>query len=96
MDFFDFVGGLAFICLRVFDLAPTCFELVFDLTRRFDEVLDLARFFAFFMIFPIRFNLVQIGPQSCCWQAVGMDFLTLCRYRNVIPKIRQVIRSVLP
>jgi hypothetical protein len=46
----DFVGGLAFICLRVFDLAPTCFELVFDLTRRFDEVLDLARFFAFFMI----------------------------------------------
>jgi hypothetical protein len=25
-----------------------------------------------------------------------MDFLTLCRYRNVIPKIRQVIRSVLP
>jgi hypothetical protein len=23
-----------------------------------------------------------------------MDFLTLCRYRNVIPKIRQVIRSV--
>jgi hypothetical protein len=96
MDFFDFVGGLAFICLRVFDLAPTRFELVFDLTRRFDEVLDLARFFAFFMIFPIRFNLVQIGPQSCCWQAVGMDFLTLCRYRNVIPKIRQVIRSVLP
>jgi hypothetical protein len=66
--------------LRVFDLAPTRFELVFDLTRRFDEVLDLARFFAFFMIFPIRFNLVQIGPQSCCWQAVGMDFLTLCRY----------------
>jgi hypothetical protein len=51
-------------------LAPTCFELVFDLTRRFDEVLDLARFFAFFMIFPIRFNLVQIEPQSCCWQAV--------------------------
>jgi hypothetical protein len=47
-------------------LAPTRFELVFDLTRRFDEVLDLARFFAFFMIFP-RFNLVQIGPQSCCW-----------------------------
>jgi hypothetical protein len=59
MDFFDFVGGLTFICLRVFDLAPTRFELVFDLTRRFDEVLDLARFFAFFMIFPIRFNLVS-------------------------------------
>jgi len=39
--------------LRVFDLAPTRFELVFDLTRRFDEVLDLARFFAFFMIFPM-------------------------------------------
>ena len=96
MDFFDFVGGLAFICLRVFDLAPTRFELVFDLTRRFDEVLDLARFFAFFMIFPIRFNLVQIGPQSSRWRAVGMDFMTLCRYRNVIPKIRQVIRSVLP
>jgi hypothetical protein len=35
MDFFDFVGGLAFICLRVFDLAPTRFELVFDLTHRF-------------------------------------------------------------
>jgi len=61
MDFFDFVGGLAFICLRVFDLAPTRFELVFDLTRRFDEVLDLARFFAFFMIFPIRFNLFRLG-----------------------------------
>ena len=67
MAFFDFVGGLAFfICLRVFNLPPTRFELVFDLTRRFDEVLDLACFFAFFMIFPIRFKLVQIGPQSCC------------------------------
>jgi hypothetical protein len=51
-DFFDFVGRLVFVCLRVFDLAATRFELVFDLTRRFDEVLDLARFFAFFMIFP--------------------------------------------
>jgi hypothetical protein len=53
MDFFDFVGGLAFICLRVFDLAPTRFELVFDLTRRLDEVLDLV---AFFMIFPIQLS----------------------------------------
>jgi hypothetical protein len=56
IDFFDFVGGLAFICLRVFDLALTRFELVFNLTRRFDEVLDLARFFAFFMIFPIQLS----------------------------------------
>jgi hypothetical protein len=47
MDFFDFVGRLVLLCLRVFDLAPTRFKLVFDLTRRFDEVLDLLRFFAF-------------------------------------------------
>jgi hypothetical protein len=47
---------LAFICLRVFDLAPTRFELVFDLTRRFDEVLDLARFFLFHD-FPYSFRL---------------------------------------
>ena len=69
MDFFDFVGRLVFVCLRVFDLAATRFELFFDLTRRFDEVLDLARFFAFFMISPVRFDLVQIGLQSYCWQA---------------------------
>jgi len=57
MDFFDFVGRLVFVCLRDFDLAATRFELVFDLTRRFDEVLDLARFLAFFMISPsIRFS----------------------------------------
>ena len=49
MDFFDFVGRLV---LRGFDLAATRFELFFDLTRRFDELLDLARFFAFFMIPP--------------------------------------------
>jgi hypothetical protein len=52
LDFFDFVGRLVFVCLRVFDLAATRFELFFDLTRRFDELLDLARFFAFFMIPP--------------------------------------------
>ena len=56
MDFFDFVGRLVFVCLRVFDLAAIRFELVFDLARRLDEVLDLARFFAFFMISPIRFD----------------------------------------
>jgi hypothetical protein len=38
-------------------LAPTRFKLVFDLTRRFDEVLDLLRFFAFFMILPIWIQL---------------------------------------
>jgi len=43
---------LVFVRLRVFDLAATRFELFFDLTRRFDELLDLARFFAFFMIPP--------------------------------------------
>jgi hypothetical protein len=53
MDFFDFVGRLVFVCLRDFDLAATRSELVFDLTRRFDEVLDLARFVAFFMISPV-------------------------------------------
>jgi hypothetical protein len=73
MDFFDFVGRLVLLCLRVFDLAPTRFKLVFDLTRRFDEVLDLLRFFAFFMILPIGFSSVQIGPQSGCWQADGID-----------------------
>jgi hypothetical protein len=57
MDFFDFVGRLAFVVLLVFDLLPACFRLVFDLTRRFDEVLDLVRFFAFFMLRPIRFKL---------------------------------------
>ena len=51
LDFFDFVGRLVFVCLRVFDLAATRFELFFDLTRRF-EVLDFARFFAIFMIPP--------------------------------------------
>ena len=73
-DFFDFAGRMAFVVLLVFDLASARFKLVFDLTRRFDEVLDLARFFAFFMISPVRFDLVQIGLQSYCWQAVGMDF----------------------
>ena len=77
-DVFDFVGRLAFVVLLVFDLALAYFLLVFDLTRRFDEVLDL-RFFAFFMIRPIRFSLVQIGPQSVCWQAGGIGFLHLYR-----------------
>jgi hypothetical protein len=95
IDFFDFVGGLAFICLRVFDMAPIRFELVFDLTRRFDEVLDLARFFAFFMIFPIRFNLVSDWASILLLASSRDGFPdSLCRYRNVIPKIRQVIRSV--
>jgi hypothetical protein len=71
-DFFDFAGRLAFVVLLVFDLAPARFKLVFDLTRRFDEVLDLLRFFAFFMILPIGFSSVQIGPQSGCWQADGI------------------------
>jgi hypothetical protein len=56
-DFVDFAGRLAFVVLLVFDLLPACFRLVFDLTRRFDEVLDLVRFFAFFMLRPIRFKL---------------------------------------
>jgi hypothetical protein len=48
---------LVFVCLRFFDLAATRFELFFDelffdLTRRFAEVLDLARFFAIFMTPP--------------------------------------------
>src|SRR3954464_10142486 len=50
LDFFDFVRRV--VCLRVLDLAATRFELFFDFTRRFDAVLDLARFFAFFMIPP--------------------------------------------
>jgi hypothetical protein len=50
LDFFDFVGRLVFVRLRVFDFAATRLELFFDLTRRFDEV--LARFFAFFMTPP--------------------------------------------
>jgi hypothetical protein len=70
--FFDFVGPLVFVCLRVFDLAATRLEPAFDLTRRFGEVWDLARFFAFFMISPVRFDLVQIGLQSYCWQAGWM------------------------
>ena len=69
MDFVAFVGRLAFVVLVLFDLAPARFRLVFDLTRRFDEAFDLARFFAFFMIFLIRYSLVQIGPQSVYWQA---------------------------
>ena len=73
-DFFDFGGRLALIVLLLFDLAPARFRLVFDLTRRFDEVFDLARFFAFFMILPIRFSLVQSGLQSIYWQAGGIRF----------------------
>ena len=96
-DFFDFAGRLAFDVLLVFDLAPARFKLVFghpaaagkqtglisclDLTRRFDEV-DLLRFFAFFMILPIGFSSVQIGPQSGCWQADGIDFLPLYGCQN--------------
>jgi hypothetical protein len=57
IDFFAFVGRLAFVVLLLFDLAAARFRLVFDLTRRFDEAFDLARFFAFFMILPIRFGL---------------------------------------
>jgi predicted ferric reductase len=76
MDFVAFVGRLAFVVLLLFDLAPARFRLVFDLTRRFDEAFDLARFFAFFMIFLIRYSLVQIGPQSVYWQAGReLDFL---------------------
>jgi hypothetical protein len=63
-------------------LAPARFKLVFDLTRRFDEVLDLLRFFAFFIILPIGFSSVQIGPQSGCWQADGIDFLPLYGCQN--------------
>jgi hypothetical protein len=74
MDFFAFVGRLAVVVLLLFDLAPARFNLVFDVTRRFDAVFDLARFFAFFMILPIRFSLLQIGPQPVYWQAVGWDF----------------------
>jgi hypothetical protein len=73
---------LAFVVLLVFDLLPARFGVVFDLTRRFDEVLDLVRFFAFFMLRPIRFNLAHIGPQSVCWQATGDDFLSLIRGRT--------------
>ena len=57
MDFFVFVGRFALVVLLLFDVAPARFRLVFDLRRRFDEVFDFARFFAFFMILPIRFGL---------------------------------------
>jgi hypothetical protein len=83
-DFFAFVGRLAFVVLLVFDLALARFRLAFDLTRRFDEVFDLARFFAFFMILPIRFSLVQIGPQSVCWQAGEIGFPASCRPRRLL------------
>jgi hypothetical protein len=76
-DVFDFVDRLALVVFLLFDLAPARFKLVFDLTRPFDEVLDLRFFFAFFMIRPIQFNLAHIGPQSVCWQAGGDDFLSL-------------------
>ena len=83
MDFVAFVGRLAFVVLLLFDLAPARFRLVFDLTRRFDEAFDLARFFAFFMIFLIRYSLVQIGPQSVYWQAGReLDFLPPTRPRG--------------
>jgi predicted ferric reductase len=55
-DFIAFEGRLTFVVLLLFDLAPARFRLVFDWTRRFDEVFDLARFFAFFMIFLIRYG----------------------------------------
>jgi hypothetical protein len=72
MDFFAFVGRFTFAVLLLFALALARFRLVFDLTRRFDEVFDLARFFAFFMILPHSIRaLVQIGPQSVYWQAGG-------------------------
>jgi hypothetical protein len=74
LDFFDFVGRLVFVCLRVFDLAATRFELFFDLTRRFDELLDLARFFAFFMIPPFDSIWLRLGFHPIAGQAVGMDF----------------------
>jgi hypothetical protein len=81
-DFFDFAGRMAFVVLLVFDLAPARFKLVFDLTRRFDEVLDLLRLFAFFMILPLGFSSVQIGPQSGYWQADGIDFMPLYGCQN--------------
>jgi hypothetical protein len=40
------------------------------------------RFFAFFMIRPIRIQSVQIGPQSVWWQAGGIGFLHLFRCRT--------------
>jgi hypothetical protein len=72
LGFFD--GRLVFVCLRVFDLAATRFELFFDLTCRFDEVLDLARFFAFFMIPPFGSIYFRLGFNPIAGQAVGMDF----------------------
>jgi hypothetical protein len=82
MDFFAFVGRLAFVVLLLFDLAPARFNLVFDVTRRFDAVFNLARFFAFFMILPIRFSLMQIGPQSDYWQAGGIRFAAVMARRG--------------
>ena len=71
--FFRFRRPLGLCLFSNLRLGGDMLRLVFDLTGRFDKVLDLARFFAFFMIFPIRFDLVQIGLQSYSSHAVGMD-----------------------
>jgi hypothetical protein len=73
LDFFDFAGRSLFVCLRV-DLAATRFGLVFDLTRRSDEVFDLARFFAFFM-FPPFDSIYQHWPSNLLLvKRFGMEF----------------------
>jgi hypothetical protein len=56
----------------------------------------LARFFAFFMILPIRFSLVvHSGPQSVYWQAGGMEFCrgVRCASTNRTPVVGEKSRS---
>jgi len=65
-------------------LAATRFERFFALTRRFYEVLDLALFFAFFMISPFRFDLVQIGLPSYCWSSGRDGFRTSEPKRSLV------------
>jgi hypothetical protein len=61
VDFLDFVGRFDFVCLRVFALEATRFELFFGFPR-FDEVLELARFFAFYMIYSVRYQRLGFDP----------------------------------
>jgi hypothetical protein len=77
-DFFDFAGRLAFVVLLVFDLAPARFKLVFDLTRRFDEVL----FVALLCLFHDSPHWIQLSSDWASIRMHGIDFLPLYGCQN--------------
>ena len=70
---------MAFVVLLVFDLALARFKLVFDLTRRFDEVLDLGALLCLFHDFP-RSTSISWDWASILSLASGRDGFSFERH----------------